>query len=99
MKNQQKVKTEYSIKIADLSCDSKLILSKSDEKKFNKYFDIKIPEYQITNAKSKCNYVRCMYKYQLGNTLLIGLSCYLQNSYESKEYLAELHKILSENMP
>lgn len=39
MKNQQKVKTEYSVKIADLSCDSKLILSKSDEKKFNKYFE------------------------------------------------------------
>ena len=75
------------------------INGKETKEQVEKYFNIKIPEYQITNAKSKCNYVRCMYKYQLGNTLLIGLSCYLQNSYESKEYLDELHKILSENMP
>ena len=74
------------------------INGKETKEQVEKYFNIKIPEYPITNTKSKCNYVRCMYKYQLGNTLLIGVSCYLQNSYESKEYLTELHKILSENI-
>lgn len=75
------------------------INGKQTKEQVEKYFNITIPEYPITNTKNKCNHTRCMYKYQLGDTLLIGSSCYLQNSYESKEYLTELHKILSENMP
>ena len=38
MAHQQKNTNIYNIKIADLSCDSKLILSDSDEKKVQRFF-------------------------------------------------------------
>lgn len=38
MAHQQKNTSIYNIKIADLSCDSKLILSDSDEKKVQRFF-------------------------------------------------------------
>lgn len=74
------------------------INGKQTKEQMEKYFDITISEFPITNTKHKANHIRYMYKYKLGNTLLIGSSCYLQNSYESKEYLKELHDILSKNL-
>lgn len=69
------------------------------KEQIEKYYGITIKETSVTNTRNKSKRERKMYQYTLSNgTKLIGSSCYIQNPYETTEYLTELHEILAEKL-
>lgn len=77
------------------------INGKGVKEQLEEYFGhgLQIKEVPVVGTKHPSTYERVLYVGTLpGGTKLIGVSCYIQNSYESEEYLTELHNIMSRHL-
>lgn len=77
------------------------INGKGVKEQLEEYFGrgLTINEVPVVGTKYPSTYERVLYIGTLpGGTKLIGASCYIQNSYETDDFLTELHDIMAQNL-
>ena len=80
-------------------CFDYVFLNGKGVKKYLETLGIKIKEELVTGTKTQSNHQRFIYHQTLENKVkLIGFSCYIQNSYESNDYLSEVRDILVQRL-